>query len=230
MFSTTSWGASLLWASEATSSLLAGKFMFGRYCWSWPRSRLPRLPKLMRFLPLVASRHVAIFPTRPARGQNVTGRQARASSKVSAGLVGVAHPLLAGKVLSREGRGLTPNPSSSCPYSPNRVEDVFSEARAWLRWLASCLQQAPNTGEVDGDESAENTAGRAPLRGAGGVWAGSARPGLDGPRSAGGGRDGVGALAIRALAINRRRARRPRTRRPRTRRPRARRAAGRVRT
>src|SRR5215211_5314264 len=130
MFSTTSWGASLLWASEATSSLLAGKFMFGRYCWSWPRSRLPRLPKLMRFLPLVASRHVAIFPTRPARGQNVTGRQARASSKVSAGLVGVAHPLLAGKVLSREGRGLTPNPSSSCPYSPNRVEDVFSEARA----------------------------------------------------------------------------------------------------
>ena len=39
-------GASLLWAVETTSSLLAGKSRFGRYCWSWPRSRLPRSPRL----------------------------------------------------------------------------------------------------------------------------------------------------------------------------------------
>src|SRR5215207_4752318 len=50
-FSTTSCGASLLWASEATSSLLAGKVTFGRYCWSWPRSRLPRSPRLPRLMP-----------------------------------------------------------------------------------------------------------------------------------------------------------------------------------
>ena len=53
MRSTTSWGASLLWAVEATSSLLAGKFRFGRNYWSWPRSRLlrsPRLPRLLFFV------------------------------------------------------------------------------------------------------------------------------------------------------------------------------------
>ena len=37
----------MLWAVEATSSLLAGKFRFGRNCWSWPRSRLLRSPGLL---------------------------------------------------------------------------------------------------------------------------------------------------------------------------------------
>src|SRR5215204_6600051 len=58
IWSTTSCGALLFWTSDMTSSLLAGKFKFGRYCWSCPRSRLrrsPRSPKLPRpmfaFLP-----------------------------------------------------------------------------------------------------------------------------------------------------------------------------------
>src|SRR5215217_7979968 len=54
-----------------TSSLLAGKFRFGKNCWSWPRSRLlrsPRLPRLMfLFLPsrfLVTSN--TLLPTIPS--------------------------------------------------------------------------------------------------------------------------------------------------------------------
>src|SRR5215203_4403170 len=54
-----------------TSSLLAGKFKFGRYCWSCPRSRLlksPRLPRPM-FL-FLSSRFLmtsnTLLPTMPS--------------------------------------------------------------------------------------------------------------------------------------------------------------------
>src|SRR5215203_2995989 len=108
-FSTTSWGASLLWAVEATSSLLAGKFIFGRYCWSWPRSRLPRLPKLMRYLlhRLTSCRDLS-YP--PGSTPNVADRQARASSKVSAGLVGVASSSSCWGSAASRGLGLNSQP------------------------------------------------------------------------------------------------------------------------
>src|SRR5215216_4698487 len=69
-WSITSCGALLFWASDITSSLLAGKFIFGRYCWSCPRSRLLRPPKLPRpmflFLPSRSRTSIAFLPTIPS--------------------------------------------------------------------------------------------------------------------------------------------------------------------